>query len=259
MDLPSNFDWIISPHPDPTGILIGRADAFASQCEARPSSIATIPPLPSPLPEGVPSDVQCIFDDPRTLVSDHCGSFVRLELNGPAACELRNLFVDTPRAEGLPNHAAALRPYRLVALPAGGGSNLEYRWEPSGATTAHLDATAGEPHTQQSWTVTVRNPVTGVTASRSVVITAADTPCFQACRSARQHCRNCRGEDCPLPSECCRNTVSARGTASFNKESPRIERRPGGMRKFSTLPAETARAGHFSRPLVLATQRSVAP
>jgi hypothetical protein len=184
--------------PDPVGGLIGRDDMFRSQC--RPRALLPALTVPPTSPDGF------CWLRADTLVGDHCGFFIPFELDGPEpeACRLRRVLIDTPQAEGFPSHASPGRNYRLTAAPVGGGPVVEYHWEPGGATTAHLDARAGEPFTEQTWTVTARDAGTGDAVSGSVTVQVLDSACFQACRAAREFCVNCEGEpgECPLKSQC---------------------------------------------------------
>jgi subtilisin family serine protease len=93
--------------------------------------------------------------------------------------------------------------YQLSAVPEGGGPNFTYRWN-NGATTAQIEAVAGEIGTSQPWTVEVTDVREGKTLARSRTVSAVDTACLRACRHVRDGCLNCRREpgECPLPHTC---------------------------------------------------------
>jgi hypothetical protein len=195
MDWVDNFQEVFSPHPDPTGILIGKADAYASKCEALfgravPGAVETIPVRSSP-PE-------CISDNPDTLVSDHCGVFARLKLDGPEAeaCGLRGVFIDHP------SKVDAGQQYRLIAVPSGGGPEWKYLWTPGGGTTQKITATAGPPNSNPVWTVDVTDVGTGRKQSASITINVSNPQC-------RQQCVDLWDGDCGLPPLLCQQQLRA--------------------------------------------------
>jgi subtilisin family serine protease len=80
------------------------------------------------------------------------GGLVRLRVDGPDTVE--------------PGES-----YTLTAVPGGDGPNFTYRWS-NGATTPQVTLTAGANHTIQRLTVTVTDPATGTTLTKTKTITA---------------------------------------------------------------------------------------
>jgi hypothetical protein len=186
-------------------LLMGKEEFFPSQCGNWGADLPVNPGHPaSSRSLVIPSDVigEACRDGgpPNVRVSDHCGIFVQFELDSKA-CGFRRVFIDGPRF--VDAHAS----YRLSAVPAGGGRDWAYRWEPGGVEKSQLDATAGDTNTSQTWTVEVTERRTGVKIAGSKTVTVSPQPplCVsgRTCSGNTQCCE--LGE--PAVERCCLRCV----------------------------------------------------
>jgi len=78
---------------------------------------------------------------------------------------------------------SAGEPYRLAALPQGGGPDYIFRWSPAGEVTPVIEAVAGGVGTSQHWSVEVTDSRENKTLSGSITVTVPDPrkQCMDTC------------------------------------------------------------------------------
>lgn len=199
-----NFPDFLQLAKTPTNVLgtmIGRLDRFAARYRMRAAQTLYLPDEP----DGAPCD------DPRYLISDHCGVFVRLDQDGADAGALRGIFINGP------TEVNTGEPYSLQAVASGGGPSYTYRWLPNGATSSTVNASAGSAGTSLTWLVEVTDSVAHrtVTQQHTVAFNAPPRPpnCQDACRSERDGCiQEAHHPGRPNLVQCVREYLGCRGT-----------------------------------------------
>jgi hypothetical protein len=120
------------------------------------------------------------------LISDHCGIFVRLDIDANDDGSFRGAFIDGP-ASALKGQA-----FTLQATPSGGGPQYKYLWHPGSGTSAQMTSTAGDWGTQTNWSVDVTDVAVNRTFSAQYVVSVPHqqlpSPCKQQCEDERTAC-----------------------------------------------------------------------
>lgn len=185
------FAKVAGADPDVMAVGLGLADRFPSRLRARAVQTLVLPDRPAGVPCG----------DPRYLISNHCGLFVRFDRDGPEAAALRGAFIDGP-ADVISGEA-----YRLQATASGGGPDLAFLWTPGGATSASMNAEAGAPNQVQAWSVTITDRTSGLSQSATHSVRYLAAPDSQQCQANCVAERNgCMASvpqpDGPSPQQC---------------------------------------------------------
>lgn len=152
----SPFKAIVNPDHDVVDIAIADVNVVPAQYRARIVQKQLMP--------GVDIGADCPGPT-GMLVSDHCGVFVRFELDEPNAGDFRKLFV-----EGLQS-VFVDEDFTLSAVPSGGGPQFKYLWQPGDLTTASVRLRGAASPQKETWTLQVTDLSSGttLTADHSVV------------------------------------------------------------------------------------------
>lgn len=185
LEVESNFPKFITavppPQEDVPRIMIGATDAFPARLRVRTVQKLVVPDLPGGM---------LCQGSTKYLVSDHCGLFARFDIDGANAAQLRGVFVDGPET------VASAVPFRLQAVPSGGGPNFAFKWQPGGEATEVINGLVGSPGTAVTFGVTVTDKRTGQTASGTHKVAfpaSGPTPhqrCLQACSDQLAKCKS---------------------------------------------------------------------
>lgn len=172
------FKMVLFPSTDDDVIAIADIDKVPAQFKAR-----MVQGMIMPVPEQ--AGVSCKGTEDQ-LVSDHCGVFVRFDLDEPNAGAFRKVFVEGRRGVHID------QPFTLSAVPSGGGPQFKYLWQPGGFTTASVQLRGADSIKTETWTLQVTDLSSGttLTADHSVV-TTGERP--RACNSS--NCCACNLDD----------------------------------------------------------------
>ena len=164
---------------EPSRIGIASADSFPTQLSVRSTRRLMIPDLPSTVDPEKPCDTALA----PYLVSDHCGLFVRFDVDGVGGAQLRGVFIDGPAVVDSGTQ------YSLQAVPSGGGEIFTFRWTPGGATTPTVTAAAPLEGSTADWTVEVTDAGSGMVRTGHVTVRTKSQPsCQMACKTQRTAC-----------------------------------------------------------------------
>ncbi len=186
----SPFKIVLNPSTDLSAIAIADIDKVPAQYKAH-----MVQGMIMPVPELAGVSCKGSLDQ---LVSDHCGVFVRFDLDEPNAGAFRKVFVEGPLSVYIDED------FTLSAVPSGGGPQFKYLWQPGGFTTASVQLRGAASNKTETWTVQMTDLSSGttMTADHSVVTTRKRPP---ACNSS--NCCECNPHDLDQ----CEKPIPARG------------------------------------------------